>query len=186
MDAVKITDLFKGNQLEEIRYWLDWETPANNDETWINTNHGEWTKMCAELNTLHTFTTDIARDVFSVHNLLPTFAAAKWYENEGHIYDQHIDQDPVQYTIVYNYYSEKDWKIKYSDQEYSLDNEEALAYCGSEFEHGRLKNPGGLTIALYFNYATPNNHHFIFGEYSSGQPIYKSGRTFNEIEIDWI
>ena len=40
MDAVKMTDLFKGNQLEEIRYWLDWETPANNDDTWINTNPG--------------------------------------------------------------------------------------------------------------------------------------------------
>ena len=185
MDAVKITDLFKGNQLEEIRYWLDWETPANNDDTWINTNPGEWTKMCAELTTLHLFTIDKARDVFGVHNLLPTFSTIKWYENEGFDYKKHFDSDPVEYTIVYNFYSEKVWDIEYNGFKYNLENEEALAYCGSQFEHSRLQNPGGLTIALYLNYATPDNYHFIFGEYSSGEPTFKSGRNINEIEKDW-
>jgi hypothetical protein len=35
MDAVIIPELFKGNQLEEVRYWLDYETPHNNDGTWL-------------------------------------------------------------------------------------------------------------------------------------------------------
>jgi hypothetical protein len=185
MDAVVIPDLFKGNQLEEMRYWLDSETPYNNDDTWFKKNTGHMVKMCPELNTLHTYTIDKAREVFDVHDLLPTFATLNWYEFDQQ-HPVHKDTDPVEYTIMYNYFSENTWKIDIGGHIIELGNEESVAYHGSKQNHSRLNNPGGITLALYLNYATPSSYHFILGEYSTGNAQFPSGRHFSEIEKDWL
>ena len=74
MEAVIIEDLFKGNQLEELRHWLDNETPYWDDQTWERSPSGVMKKTCPELNTYHIATIDKARDIFAVHDLLPTFS----------------------------------------------------------------------------------------------------------------
>ena len=35
MDVLKVPELFKGNQLEEIKYWLDNESPFVDEHNWI-------------------------------------------------------------------------------------------------------------------------------------------------------
>ena len=185
MDAIIINDLFKGNQLEEMRYWLDNETPYDENQVWERHESGLMKKSCNELSMYHIFALDKAREVFEVADLLPTFATINWYEADAH-YPIHKDTDPVEYTIMYNYYSEHGWNINVNGREITLDNETAIAYNGQATDHGRLNNPGGVTVALYFNYAKPSNYHFALGEFSGGQPTFPSGRHFTEIEKDWL
>ena len=75
VDAIIITDLFKGNQLEEMRHWLDNETPYWEDDTWERASSGVMKKRCPELNMYHIATLDRAREIFEIHNLLPTFSS---------------------------------------------------------------------------------------------------------------
>ena len=185
MDAIIVTDLFKGNQLEEMRHWLDNETPYWDDDTWERASSGVMKKRCAELNMYHISTIDRAREIFEVHNLLPTFASLNWYQEDNH-HPIHKDSDPVEFTIMYNYYSDTEWNININNSDYVLENETAIAYCGSEQEHGRLQNPGGVTVALYFNYAKPDNYHFALGEYSSGEVMFPSRRHEFEVQKDWL
>jgi len=185
MEAVIVEDLFKGNQLEELRHWLDNETPYWEDQTWERSHNGVMKKTCAELNTYHIATIDKARDIFAVHNLLPTFSTLNWYEQDTN-HAIHKDTDPIEYTIMYNYYSDESWNININGQNYKLENETAIAYYGSQQDHGRLENPGGVTVALYFNYAKPDNYHFALGEHSSGEVMFPSRRHEFEVEKDWL
>ena len=62
INADKVTDLFKGNQLEELRYWLDNETPHNTG--WNESPDGtHMVKLCEELNTYHKMLTDITKTI---------------------------------------------------------------------------------------------------------------------------
>jgi hypothetical protein len=184
MDAIIITDLFKGNQVEEMRHWLDNESPYYDDQTWERHESGMMKKTCPELDMYHTFSIDKAREVFDVSNLLPTFATLNWYESEAN-YPIHKDADPIEFTILYNYYSESGWNMNVNGSDIVLADEEALAYHGQQTDHGRLENPGGVTVALYFNYARPENYHFALGEFSGGEPVFPSGRHYTEIKKDW-
>lgn len=185
MDAVIIPELFKGNQLEEVRYWLDYETPHNNDGTWLESPfRTSKVKMCKELDMLHVSLIDKARDIFSVHNLLPTFSTINWYEDTTDI-RKHFDDGPVEYTIMFNYFSETPLEIIYGKEKIVLDNEEAIAYNGAEFEHYRNNN-GSISIGLYFNFAQPNNYHFALGNYTNGGIEFPSQRHVDEVDVNWL
>lgn len=136
MDAVKITDLFKGNQLEELKYFLDNESPFIDEHNW-NKKINHYFKRSYEIDVLATYLIDKAREVFEVHNLLPTISGIRWYE-ESPPTIEHIDFGPAQYNILYNYYSVEPVTITYDNHEIVLENEEALAYFG-EFPHSRKK-----------------------------------------------
>lgn len=181
MEAVKIVDLFKGNQLEEIKYWLDNESPFVDPDNWnINVNHYE--KKCSELDTLHISTTDRVREIFAVHNLLPTFSRIMWYDKspEG---EQHIDTGATEFTVLYNYYSEDPVIFYYDGVEIQLENEEAIAYCGTNRIHNRNESDG-ISICLGFNYAVPSNPHFVLAEYNGNRFQYKSNR--DKVDVDWL
>lgn len=182
MDAVKITNLFKGNQYEEMQYWLDNESPYIDEDNWEKRNN-YYAKGSQELQTLHTFTTDVARDVFEQHDILPSFSRVHWYEfsPKG---EEHYDEGPVEYTIFYNYYSEEPVVFTSNGGETVLENGEAIAYCGSEAPHFKNKSEG-ISICLVFNYASPSNPHFALGEYNGrGQYSFKSNSE--EVEINWL
>ena len=40
MNAVKLNDIFKGNKLEEMKYWLDNESPYYEDSKWLESPDG--------------------------------------------------------------------------------------------------------------------------------------------------
>ena len=185
MNAIKITNLFKGNQLKELYAWLDMETPYDNNSEWQRSPDGlHMVKMCNELNTFHKVINDEARDIFAVHNLLPTFATVNWYEPnvESKI---HYDSGPVQYTILYNYFSEYPLKLEYNNEEIILEQDEAVAYQGSEFEH-IVKGVDGVSVRLVFNFATPDNYFFVLGNHTINGFEFPSGRSENEVEKNWL
>ena len=76
VDAIIITDLFKGNQLEEMRHWLDNETPYWEDDTWERASSGVMKKRCPELNMYHMATLDRAREIFV--KTFTLFAPPSW------------------------------------------------------------------------------------------------------------
>ena len=101
MEAVIIEDLFKGNQLEELRHWLDNETPYWDDQTWERSTSGVMKKTCPELNTYHIATIDKARDIFAVHDLLPTFSTLNWYDDPLAQKQSYIDISNLQSDDYY-------------------------------------------------------------------------------------
>lgn len=185
MNAVLITDLFKGNQLEELRYWLDIETPYDEDGDWQRSPDGlHMVKMCNELNTFQNVIIDKAREVFAVHNLLPTFSTVNWYEPNVQT-NLHFDTGPVEYTIMYNYFSESPLKLTYKEEQIEVPNETAVAYYGKDFEHS-VAGTDGVSIRLNFNFATPDNYFFILGNHTKNGFVFPSGRKEEEVEINWL
>jgi len=181
MEVVGITDLFKGVQFDELEYYMDTESPHIDRDNWEHRGN-YYAKASGQLDILHKFTTDKARDIFEVHDLLPTSARIQWYEfsPKG---KEHYDGGPIEYSILYNYYSEEPVTFKSSNGEIKLENLEAIAYCGSELLHQRQATEG-ISICLSFNYAKPNNPHFALGEYNGLGYGFKS--TEEEVEINWL
>lgn len=184
MNAVKIFDLYKGQQLEEMKYWLDNESPYYDDSGWRQSPDGTYmVKMCNELNMYHNYITDTAREVFAVHNLLPTFSTISWYQERK--MRSHTDSGPVEYTILYNYFSEQPLVLEYNGDEIVIENEEAIAYNGNQFPH-YVKSDTGVSICLYFNFAKPSNYHFALGQHTKQGYKFPSGRAESEVDIDWL
>ena len=185
MDAVKITELYKGNQLEELQAWLDMETPYDDNSNWNRSPDGShMVKMCEELNTLHKMLTDKARDTFAVHNLLPTFATINWYE-PGVQKNMHYDNGPVEYTILYNYFSDNELELIYNEEKLTVAQGEAVAYVGSDFEH-MVTATNGVSVRLNFNFAKPDNYYFVLGNHTVDGFQFPSGRTEQEVDRDWL
>jgi len=185
MNALIINDLFKGNQLVELQSWLDLETPYEQKNNWQSSPDGtHMIKMCEELNTFHKVLTDKSREVFQVHNLLPTFSTIDWVEPNVTI-NSHRDSGPVQYTILYNYFSDYKLELKYKDDLLNLEQGQAVAYEGSQFEHEVNANKG-VSVRLYFNFATPDNYYFILGNHTINGFEFPSGRLEQEVDINWL
>ena len=55
--------------------------------------------------------------------------------------------------------------LEYKGQQIVVQNEEAIAYNGQEFEH-YVKDNTGLSVCLYFNFARPDNYHFALGQHT--------------------
>ena len=184
MNAVKLHEIFKGNKLEEMKYWLDNESSYYEDSKWVESPDGShMVKQCNELNMYHNSLIDVAREAFAVHDLLPTFATLSWYENRKS--NSHNDTGPVEYTILYNYFSENELVLEYKGQQIVVQNEEAIAYNGQEFEH-YVKDNTGLSVCLYFNFARPDNYHFALGQHTKQGYQFPSGRSESEVIKDWL
>ena len=181
MDAVKITNLFKGRQFEELEFWMDTQSPHIDRDNWEHRGN-YYAKPAGNLDTLHKFTTDVARDTFEIHNLLPTSARIQWYEFSP-VGKEHYDSGPIEYSILYNYYSEEPVKFKTAIGNFELDNLEAMAYHGKDVLHQRQATEG-ISICLAFNYAKPSNPHFALAEYNGLGYGYKS--TEEEVEVNWL
>ena len=183
MDAYVVDNLFKGNQLEEMRYWMDYESPHNG--SWDNSpDRTHHIKMCEELNTFHKVLTDKARDIFAVHNLLPTFSTISWYEG-GVAKVPHLDSGPVEHTIMYNYFSQEPIQITVDDETLEVKNEQAVVYSGSTFKHS-VSPVNGVSIRMHFNFAAPDNYFFIIGNHTNNGFEFPSGRMESEVGKDWL
>jgi hypothetical protein len=185
IDAVVITDLFKGNQLKELESWLDFETPYEQESNWLRSPDGShMVKMCEELNTFHKYLIDKARDVFAIHNLLPTFSTINWYEPNVEK-EPHIDTGETEYTILYNYFCDDKLTFTYNEHQLELEQGNAIAYCGSEFEH-MVSSSSGVNVRLNFNFALPSNYFFVLGNHTNEGFEFPSGRIESEVGVDWL
>lgn len=183
MDAYIVDNLFKGNQLEEMKYWMDHESPHNG--SWDNSpDRTHHIKMCEELNTYHKVLTDKARDIFAVHNLLPTFSTISWYEG-GVAKVPHFDSGPVEHTIMYNYFSQEPIQITVDEETLEVGNEQAVVYSGGTFKHS-VSPVNGVSIRMHFNFAEPDNYFFIIGNHTSNGFEFPSGRMEHEVGKDWL
>jgi len=185
MNAVIINDLFIGNQAKELEAWLDLETPYDQSAKWQSSpDNTHMVKTCEELNTFHKCILDKAREIFSVHNLLPSFCTINWYE-PGVEKSSHVDIGPVEYTILYNYFSNSPLEFIYNDEKLKISQGQAIAYCGSEFEH-MVKECDAVNVRLTFNFASPDNYYFILGNHTKEGFEFPSGRIEQEIGKDWL
>ena len=107
------------------------------------------------------------------------FEISEWGAITGTVYDD----GAIEYTILYNYYSEEPVTFIYPNGEFTLENNEAVAYCGQELLHQRKKTEG-ISICISLAYAKPNNPHFALGEYNGLGYKFKS--TTEEIEENWL
>ena len=181
MNATGVDNLFKGVQFDELEYFMDTQSPHIDSDNWEHRGT-HYAKAAGQLDILHKFTTDRARDIFAVYDLLPTSARIQWYEfsPDG---EEHYDDGAIEYTILYNYYSEEPVTFLYQNGEFTLQNNDAVAYCGQEILHQRKKTEG-ISICISLAYAKHNNPHFALGEYNGLGYKFKS--TTEEIEENWL
>lgn len=175
MNALKIFDLFDKDLLTQIDFWLDTESPYYDDDTWQPDGPKVYSLSNSYTNTLHKVLLDKARDIFQIHNLLPSVSYLKWIE-EGHSKDNsHIDKGPEEHTIIYNYFSEGDFVFTHESEQFVLENNEAIAYSGASFFH-HIEQTKGAAIVFYFSFASSDNPYFKFGQYNKdGYITYPSG-----------
>ena len=163
MDAIKITDLFDSELVNEINHWLDDESPYYEDGQW-HLENGVYKLNNAYTNTLHKLLTDKSREVFAVHNLLPTTSYIKWYEDNSD-FSSHIDKGAEEYTIIYNYFSENPIVLEHENQKIEIGINESIAYVGSSNFH-KLNDIEGYAVIMYFSFAPVQNLYFKFGQYN--------------------
>lgn len=174
MNAVKITQLFSDELNKEIDFWLDYESPFYEDDTWRKESNNLYTLSNTYVNTLHKVLTDKSREVFQVHNLIPSIATLKWIEGH-HDEKNHIDSGPNEYTIVYNYFSENNIYITHENEKLKIEELEAVAYDGYSNFH-TLNEFDGTALLFYFSFAKPDNPYFKFGQYNDdGTVSFPSG-----------
>tara|TARA_B100000925_G_scaffold81303_1_gene57732 strand:+ start:732 stop:1259 length:528 start_codon:yes stop_codon:yes gene_type:complete len=175
MNVVKITQLFSDGLKEEIDFWLDHESPFYEDDTWIKESDSLYTLSNAYVNTLHKVLTDISREIFQVHNLLPSVATLKWIEGNNDE-KNHIDSGPSEYTIIYNYFSEDKIFLTHENEKLEIGQQESVAYEGYSNFH-TLNNFEGTALLFYFSFAKPDNAYFHFGQYNDDGTIsFPSGK----------
>ena len=161
MNAVKITQLFSDELNKEIDFWLDYESPFYEDDTWRKESNNLYTLSNTYVNTLHKVLTDKSREVFQVHNLIPSIATLKWIEGH-HDEKNHIDSGPNEYTT-------------HENEKLKIEELEAVAYEGYSNFH-TLNEFDGTALLFYFSFAKPDNPYFKFGQYNDdGTVSFPSG-----------
>ena len=88
-------------------------------------------------------------------------------------------------TILYNYFSDDKLIFTYNEDHLELEQGEAVAYCGSEFEH-MFSSSKGVNIRLIFNFAKPSNYFFVLGNHTKEGFEFPSGRIESEVGVDWL
>ena len=74
MEAIILTDLFKGTQKEEVSAYYDLEHPSNDPNNWEQKRNGIWEKTnCNVAKMMHYWMTDRVREVVDDKRLLPSY-----------------------------------------------------------------------------------------------------------------
>ena len=76
MEAIILTDLFKGTQKEELSIYYDLEHPSNDPINWKQKRNGIWEKTnCNVAKMMHYWMVDKVRAVSYTHLTLPTICS---------------------------------------------------------------------------------------------------------------
>ena len=104
---------------------------------------------------------NIARKTFKSDTLLPTYALYSKYIGPGAILEKHKDDNACTYTLDLCLRQTRPWPIWVDDKEYTLEENQALAYYGNDQEHWR--NPmvwEGSVEMIFLHYAEPDHWWF--------------------------
>ena len=190
MEAIILTDLFKGTQKEEVSAYYDLEHPSNDPNNWKQKRNGIWEKTnCNVAKMMHYWMTDRVREVVDDKRLLPSYFCVQFAENvvatpsDVHIHDSSLPQD---YVVEYNHYTQNRWETQVNGEFYNIANETALLYSGSQ-EHMAMSYNGGIALRIKFYFSYPDNYFYIIGEHQqSGKITVPSQRDVNELKKDWF
>lgn len=103
-----------------------------------------------------------AREVFESETLLPTYSFFAEYSGNA-ILGKHKDQSACTYTLDLCLYQTEPWDLWVEGKNYTLLENEVLAYYGEDQEHWREKipNPESQIVAMIFlHYAEPDHWWF--------------------------
>lgn len=102
----------------------------------------------------------LARKVFKSETLLPSYAVFAHYEGEHASLYTHVDDNACTYTIDMCVYQTEPWSLIVDGNEYTLYENQALAYYGNEQPHGRktFPNPESQQVAMvFFHFVEPDH-----------------------------
>lgn len=106
--------------------------------------------------------TNQAREIFKSDTLLPTYSFFVEYFGNASLM-KHKDMNACTYTLDLCLYQTEPWDLWIEGKNYTLLENEALAYYGEAQEHWREKipNPESQVISMIFlHYAEPNHWYF--------------------------
>jgi hypothetical protein len=128
----------------------------------------------------------VARELFESEGLLPSYSLFSHYEGPTASLYRHIDDNACTYTIDLCLYQNEPWALGIQhdgiDQEYILNENEAVVYYGNDQEHWRpeFPNPGSQHVAMiFFHFVEPDHWYHIKG------PDYVNVVRKQVTEEDW-
>jgi hypothetical protein len=101
-----------------------------------------------------------ARDVFDSKNLIPSYAVFAHYEGEYASLFTHVDDNACTYTIDMCVYQTEPWDLNVDGKNYTLYENQALAYYGNDQKHGRgdFPNVESQHVAMvFFHFVEPDH-----------------------------
>lgn len=119
----------------------------------------------AILQEAHTKALEIAKELFGIPDLLPSYALFTHYETIGDIVPylkKHKDNNACTYTIDMCLYQSEPWDIYVEGIPYTLHPNQALAYYGEDQEHWRneFPNPKSGFVGMIFFFFVESDHWF--------------------------
>ena len=102
----------------------------------------------------------IARKHFNSTSLVPSYSLFAHYEGKEASLYKHKDDNACTYTIDYCVYQTEPWDIYVEDKNYTVYENQALAYFGNEQQHWREKFPNpdsGHVAMIFFHFVEPDH-----------------------------
>jgi hypothetical protein len=105
--------------------------------------------------------TYVARDVFGIDCLLPTYALWSKYDVPQSNLHKHKDDNACTYTLDYCLRQREPWDIYVEGVPYTLQEDQALAFMGEDQEHWRPDfSKGNVVEMIFFHFVTPDHWFF--------------------------
>jgi hypothetical protein len=105
----------------------------------------------------------IAKKIFNDETLKTSFTLYAKYDSESSHLPEHVDRHACVYTLDYCLSSTVDWPIIVDGIEYSIKENEALAFMGMDSPHSRKKIPSSDNpiLEMVFFHFVPEKHWYF-------------------------
>jgi len=107
----------------------------------------------------------LVRAYFENDSILHTYSMYAEYSHQTIDLHKHKDLNACQYTVDIVVHQTEPWSIWVEGTEYSLDENEAVLFCGEEQEHWRETKEFNSDVigVIFFHYADPDHWFFTEG-----------------------
>lgn len=104
---------------------------------------------------------DQAKEIFKSDTLLPTFSFFAKYTGNA-FFPKHKDVNACTYTLDFCLHQSEPWDLWVDDKNYTLQENEALAFYGEAQDHERkmMPNPKNEVSLIFLHYAEPDHWWF--------------------------
>ena len=164
MDVYKIAPLLPDNsfkRLQRICKSSYKEFPYSEEFGRYYINDKEFKPLTSYLEHL----VPVAQNCFGSETLKPSYAIFAHYEGNQAALPKHKDNNACTYTIDLCLYQNTPWGLWVEDEEYMLQENEALAFYGEDQEHWRedFTDPENNIVGqVFFHFVEPD--HWFFNE----------------------